>query len=85
MDSGVPHSINIEQCKRITATAIDSVDAFSDKQIILSYQGGRIIVAGSGMKIVNFSKTSGAFAATGDINSVRYAAKGIGLKSRLFR
>lgn len=81
----VPHSINIEQCKRISATAIDSVDAFSDKQIILSFQGGRIIVAGSGMKIVNFSKTSGAFAATGEINSVRYAAKGIGLKSRLFK
>lgn len=81
----IPHSINIEQCKRISATAIDSVDAFSDKQIILSFQGGRIIVAGSGMKIVNFSKTSGAFAATGEINSVRYAAKGIGLKSRLFK
>lgn len=81
----IPHSINIEQCKRISATSIDSVDAFSDKQIILSYQGGRIIVTGSGMKIVSFSKTSGAFAATGEINSVRYAAKGVGLKSRLFR
>ena len=66
-----PHSINIEQCKRITATAIDSVDAFSDKQIILSYGGGRIAVSGSGMKIINFSKTSGAFAATGDITAVR--------------
>ena len=51
------HSISIEQCKRITATAIDSVDAFSDKQIILSYSAGRIVVAGNGMKIVNFSKT----------------------------
>ena len=80
-----PHSINIEQCKRITATAIDSVDAFSDKQIILSYGGGRIAVSGSGMKIINFSKTSGAFAATGDISAVRYMAKGLSLKGKLFK
>lgn len=85
MENGTPHSLGIEQCKKITATAIDSVDGFSDKQILLSYSGGRIIILGSGMKIVNFSKTSGAFAATGDIISVRYAAKGIGLKSRLFK
>ncbi|MDE6597619.1 MAG: YabP/YqfC family sporulation protein [Clostridia bacterium] len=85
MDASVPHSLNIEQCRRISATAIDSVDAFSDKQIVLSYSGGRIIVAGSGMKIVNFSKTSGSFAATGDIISVRYAAKGMGLRQKLFK
>lgn len=85
MENSTPHSLGIEQCKKITATAIESVDGFSDKQILLSYSGGRIIVLGSGMKIVNFSKTSGAFAATGDIISVRYAAKGVGLKSRLFK
>ena len=78
------HSISIEQCKRITATAIDSVDSFSDKQIILSYSGGRIVVAGNNMKIVAFSKSGGNFAATGEINSVRYISKGIRLK-KLFK
>lgn len=85
MENVTPHSINIEQCKRVSATAIESVDAFSDKQIILSYQSGRIAVSGSGMKIVNFSKTSGSFTATGDIQSVRYISKGLSLKSKLFR
>ena len=79
------HSISVEQCKKVTATAVSSVDSFSDKQIVLSYEQGRIVVTGSGMKIINFSKTSGAFAATGDIASVRYAAKGIGFKSKLFK
>ena len=85
MENAIPHSLNVEQCKKITATAIDSVDAFSDKQIILTYQSGRIVVTGSGMKIVAFSKTSGAFAATGEITSVRYLSKGLSLKGRLFR
>lgn len=79
------HSISVEQCKRITATAIDSVDAFSDKQIVLSYAAGRIVVAGNGMKIVNFSKSGGSFAATGEITSVRYLSKGMGLKGKLFK
>ena len=71
-----PHSISIEQCKKITATAIESVDSFSDKQIMLTYAAGRIVVAGSNMKIVAFSKSGGNFAATGDIVSVRYLSKG---------
>ena len=79
------HNLSIEQCKRITATAIQSVDAFSDRQILLSYQNGRIVVNGSGMKIVNFSKTSGAFSATGEISAVRYMQKGSSLRQKLFK
>lgn len=79
------HNLSIEQCKRITATAIQSVDAFSAKQILLTYQSGRIVVNGSGMKIVNFSKTSGAFSATGEISAVRYIRKGGSLRQKLFK
>lgn len=79
------HGLNIEQCKKVTASAIVSVDAFSDKQIILSYSGGRIVINGSGMKIVNFSKTSGAFSATGNITGARYIQKGGSLRQKLFK
>lgn len=79
------HNLSVEQCKKITATQIASVDSFSDKQLVLTYSGGRIVVIGSDMKITNFSKSSGAFAATGNIISVRYAAKGSSLKQKLFK
>ena len=85
MENATPHSLGIEQCKKITATAIESVDSFSDKQIVMSYSAGRIVVAGNGMKIINFSKSNGSFAATGEIISVRYIGKGMGLKSKLFK
>lgn len=78
-------SLTIEQCKRITATGILSVDAFSDRQIVLSYGGGKIVVTGSGMKIAGFSKSSGAFSATGEIVGAKYLKKGGGLKQKLFR
>lgn len=79
------HNLSIEQCKKVTATAITSVDAFSDRQIVLSYSSGRIVVTGSNMKIVNFSKTSGAFAAVGQISGAKYINKGISLKQKLFK
>ena len=79
------HNITIENCKRINATEISGVDSFSDKQIVLSYAGGRIVVQGSGMKIVNFSKSTGAFSATGDVYGARYIQKGTGLRQKLFR
>lgn len=78
-------NITIESCKRVTATEITSVDSFSDKQIILSYANGRIVVQGSGMKIVNFSKSTGAFSATGNVVSARYVQKGSSLKQRFFK
>lgn len=79
------HGLNIEQCKKVTATGIISVDAFSDKQIVLSYAGGKIVVSGSGMKIAGFSKTSGSFSAAGEIYGAKYIKKGGSLKQKLFR
>ena len=52
---GAVHSVTIEDCKKISATAIESVDAFSSSQIVLSYAGGRTTVTGRGLKIVAFS------------------------------
>lgn len=79
------HNVTIENCRRLTASEISGVDSFSDKQIVLSFSGGRIVVAGSGMKIINFSKSSGAFCATGEISAVRYLNKSSGLRQKLFK
>lgn len=79
------HNVSVEQCKRITATEITSVDSFSDRQIVMSFAGGKIVVTGVSMKIVGFSKSSGSFSATGEITSVRYVQKGGSIKQKLFR
>lgn len=82
---GVVHSIEVEDCKKFSATGIESVDGFSASQILLTYAGGRITVAGSGLKIAAFSKQSGAFVATGTVTGVKYLPKGIKLAKRIFR
>lgn len=84
MEQTEQHLITVENRKRFTATQIEAVESFSPTQLVLGYAGGRIIVAGSEMKITSFSKTNGNFSASGNFTSVRYAQKGAGLK-KLFR
>lgn len=74
------HQVTIENRKRITATQIEAVSSFSASQVVLVYQGGKIIVSGSDMKITAFSKSSGQFTAQGNIDGVKYAHKSVGIK-----
>ncbi len=79
------HIVSVENRKKITATQIDAVESFSPTQLVLSFAGGRIVVSGSEMKITSFSRSGGTFSASGTINSVKYVARGMNLKQRLFK
>jgi hypothetical protein len=79
------HILTIENLKKVTASAVVSVDSFSANQMVLSYSGGRIIIGGSDLKITNFSQSSGAFSASGNITNIKYAGKGVSLKQKLFK
>jgi hypothetical protein len=85
MENAEQHMLTVESCKKVTMSQITSVDAFSSNQLVLSFVGGRIIVTGSNLKIINFSKTTGAFSASGTVTQIKYAAKGEGLRHRLFK
>lgn len=78
-----PHTLQIDQRKKITMTGVESVQSFSPREIQLVVSGGKLVVTGSEMKVTAFSKASGDFAAVGKIDGVRYNAAG-GLK-KLFR
>lgn len=85
MEQTEQHVLTVENCKRITATQIESVDSFSPTQLVISYKGQKIVISGSDMKIISFSKQTGAFAATGSIAGVKYSNRGTGFKQKLFR
>lgn len=77
--------LTIEQQKKITFTGVESVDAFSDNAITLTVNGKKVQIAGSGLKVLAFSKGSGNFSASGEVGSVRFGgARGKALQ-RLFK
>ena len=51
----------------------------------LTVEGGRAVITGDALKIVNFSKTNGNFAAEGKISGLKYLGKRDKLAKRLFR
>ena len=70
------HSVNIEQRKTIVVSGVESVTAFSEVKIVLTLIGGeKMHVVGTGLKIVGFSKSSGAFSAEGNVSGVSYGGK----------
>jgi sporulation protein YabP len=71
-----PHTLQIEDRKKITMTGVESVEAFSPREIQLTVSGGKLTVAGSDLKIVNFSKENGGFFAVGKVDSVKYSVLG---------
>lgn len=71
-----PHTLTVEGQKKITMSGVESVNSFSPAQINLTISGGKATITGSDLKITNFSKSSGAFAATGNVYGVRYNARG---------
>lgn len=77
--------LTIEDKKKLTLTGVSSVDAFSESAISLTVNGRRILIAGSGLKVLAFSEGSGNFSASGEVYSVKYGgAKGASFK-KLFQ
>lgn len=68
--------LTIEQRKKISMTAVESVDSFSDSRITLTVGGQKVTIDGLKLKILSFSQGSGAFSASGEVRGVRYGSKG---------
>lgn len=68
--------LTIEQRKKISMTAVESVDSFSDTRITLTVGGQKVTIDGLRLKILAFSQGSGAFSASGEVRGVHYGTKG---------
>lgn len=78
------HSIQMEQRKKISVSAVESVISFSEVKIVLALLGGeRLTIIGTELKINGFSKTNGNFSAEGTVVSVAYGGKSF--VSKLFK
>ena len=78
------HQITLTQKKEVVVTGVEGVLSFSETKIALSLVGGgKLFVAGSGLKISGFSKENGIFSASGTLTGASYG--GSGFAAKLFR
>lgn len=67
------HNVTIDNFKKVVASAVAEVNAFSDREIKLTLNGGKkLVVQGQNMKITHFQKESGQFIADGEILGLKY-------------
>ncbi len=74
-------------CKNgLSGVCVAEVTAFSDREIRLNLCDERkLTVNGEGLKIVNFSKSTGELSVVGKISGVSYREKGEKIIKRLFK
>lgn len=83
MQQQVQNIVTIEQQSKITMTGVGSVDSFSEGKILLTVNGKKVTIAGSGLKVLAFSEGSGNFSASGKIESLRFQSGAGSLKGFL--
>lgn len=71
--TGLPHSIIIEDRKRISVTGISDVGKFDENSITLFSSMGEMEIKGENLQVVDLSIERGELTAEGTVISVEYS------------
>ena len=88
IDESVPHSVTLENRRRLTVSGVDSVESFDEGSIVMSTSEGVLVITGSGLHIEKLSLDGGDLRVEGAVDSLTYeeeADRREGFFSRLFR
>lgn len=66
------HKLCLNNRETLTLDGAKSVEAFSDKEIVLITIMGKLLVKGENLHIEKFNKETGEFLSTGKISSLVY-------------
>ncbi len=77
--------LTLENRRKLVMDGVDSVDAFSERELRLTLNGTKVLIGGEGLKITAYNKGTGSFCADGKICSIRYDEKKGPLLKRIFK
>lgn len=84
--SAKPHSIIMEDRKRLSITGVEEVESFDDEEIMIHTGRGLMVIKGSSLQIDKLSTDSGEVTVQGLIDKISYeeVAPSGSLWTRLF-
>ncbi len=68
----IPHSIIMEDRKRLHISGVQDVDCFDEETVILYTNMGRMVVRGQDLHVNTFNVDTGEFSMEGDFSSFAY-------------
>ncbi len=84
----LPHSLVLEERKKLTVSGVSDVDNFDEEEIDAYTDLGELIIRGEGLKISHLNTETGELSVEGNISSLSYAGdqpKQTGFFSRLLK
>ncbi len=69
----MPHSIVLEDRRRLTVSGVSDVDSFDEQMIVVFTELGELTVKGTDLHISRLNLEMGELAVEGDIASLSYA------------
>lgn len=81
-----PHSISMEDRRKLSITGVEEVESFDEQEIVMSTNDGTLVVRGENLSISRLSVDSGDVNVQGQITALQYEEKvsAGGLWSKLF-
>ncbi len=77
--------LTLDNQRKLFMSGVESVDAFSERELKLTLNGSRVLVGGEGIKITAYNKGSGSLSADGKFTSIRSDGKKAPLLKRIFK
>ncbi len=68
----LPHTLSLDERKRLTMTGVREVLSFDDTMVELQTDLGTLLVQGSGLKLKNLSVDGGQVAVDGQVDALHY-------------
>lgn len=69
---GVPHSLKLEDRKKLTMTGVPEVLSFDEETVVVKTAAGTLTVRGSGLRLKNLSPEGGQVEINGVIADLSY-------------
>lgn len=80
----VPHTVEIKKRQTGRVTGVKEVDSFSEEEILLQTEEGRLRVKGSGLHIQALDLKEGILTMEGRTDSLTYLSKGEKVQAESF-
>ena len=68
-----PHSLVLEDRRRLTASGVSNVDSYDDQTIVAYTEEGQLVIRGRDLHMGRLNTESGELTVTGEVLSLAYA------------
>lgn len=81
----INEKLTLDGRKRLTLTSVNSVDGFTDRELMLTVSGTKVEIKGQNIKISVYNNVSGNLTADGTFTEIKFGAKKTPFFKRVFK